>query len=66
MRGNGLRMIAESEQAANQLRQNARRDFNTTEMLVETYEVQTDRREPAFDQPRTSRQPAPDPGRPRH
>lgn len=55
-----------SEQAATQLRQNAKRDFNTGDMTVETYEVQTDRREPGFEQPLASKQPAPEPEQRRH
>jgi heme-degrading monooxygenase HmoA len=58
-------MIA-SEQAAKQLRENARQDFKTGEMTVEMYEVQTDRRQPGLEQPLASKQAAPETERRRH
>jgi hypothetical protein len=54
---NEATMLA-SEQAATQLRDNARRDFKTGKMTVELCTVETDRREPTLDQASTARQTA--------
>ena len=55
-----------SEQTAKQLRQNAKRDFNTGDMTIELCSVETDRREPVLDQSQASKEPARGTERARH